>query len=56
MKTNEHHQLFNERLGIILHYQRELDLDPGKSVEYHYQWIHKWMWIAVKEIVEENGN
>ncbi len=56
MKTNEHHQEFNERLRIILLYHRELDLDPGKSVEYHYQWTQRWMWTAVKQIVEDNGN
>lgn len=56
MKTNEHHREFNERLRIVLHYQREIDLDPGKSIEFHYRWIHEWMRSAVLGIEEENGN
>ena len=45
-----------ERLDIVLRYYHEMDLDPdpGKTIDWHYQWLEQWMWVAVNEITGEN--
>jgi len=43
-----------EHLNIVLKYYNEMDLDPGKTIDWHYQWLEHWMWVAANEITEEN--
>lgn len=44
---------YRERLQIVFSYSSEMELDPGKTIEYHYTWMEHWMWVAVNEIEEE---
>jgi hypothetical protein len=30
-----------------------MDMDPNKTIEWHYTWLEHWMWVAVEEIEEE---